>query len=64
MVYVSHQAGELRRIATTVVRLDGGRVIATWAVSSCSMQSKLDARGSRDAGSRSNVVSATTVIAL
>ena len=27
MVYVSHQAGELRRIATTVVRLDGGRVV-------------------------------------
>lgn len=29
MVYVSHQAGELRRIATTVVRLDGGRVTQT-----------------------------------
>jgi molybdate transport system ATP-binding protein len=29
MVYVSHQAPELRRIATTVVRLDGGRVAAT-----------------------------------
>jgi molybdate transport system ATP-binding protein len=28
MVYVSHHAGELRRIATTVVRLDGGRVRA------------------------------------
>jgi molybdate transport system ATP-binding protein len=28
MVYVSHQAGELRRIATTVVRLSGGRVQA------------------------------------
>jgi len=28
MVYVSHHAGELRRIATTVVRLDGGRVVA------------------------------------
>jgi molybdate transport system ATP-binding protein len=28
MVYVSHQAGELRRIATTVVRIDGGRVRA------------------------------------
>ncbi len=28
MVYVSHQAGELRRIATSVVRLDGGRVAA------------------------------------
>lgn len=29
MIYVSHQAGELRRIATTVVRLDGGRVMQT-----------------------------------
>lgn len=29
MVYVSHTAAELRRIATTVVRLDGGRVVAT-----------------------------------
>jgi molybdate transport system ATP-binding protein len=28
MVYVSHQAGELRRIATSVVRLDAGRVAA------------------------------------
>ena len=28
MVYVSHHAGELRRIATSVVRLDGGRVTA------------------------------------
>jgi molybdate transport system ATP-binding protein len=28
MVYVSHQAGELRRIATTVVRLDAGQVTA------------------------------------
>jgi molybdate transport system ATP-binding protein len=28
MVYVSHQAGELRRIATTVVRIAGGRVQA------------------------------------
>ncbi|MGH6769030.1 MAG: molybdenum ABC transporter ATP-binding protein [Xanthobacteraceae bacterium] len=28
MVYVSHQAGELRRVATTVVRMDGGRVQA------------------------------------
>ena len=28
MVYVSHHAGELRRIATTVVRLEGGRVRA------------------------------------
>ena len=26
MVYVSHHAGELRRIATTVVRLEAGRV--------------------------------------
>jgi molybdate transport system ATP-binding protein len=28
MVYVSHHAGELRRIATSVVRLDAGRVAA------------------------------------
>jgi molybdate transport system ATP-binding protein len=28
MVYVSHHAGELRRIATSVVRIDGGRVTA------------------------------------
>jgi molybdate transport system ATP-binding protein len=28
MVYVSHQAGELRRIATSVVRIEGGRVAA------------------------------------
>jgi molybdate transport system ATP-binding protein len=28
MVYVSHHAGELRRIATSVVRIDGGRVAA------------------------------------
>jgi len=28
MVYVSHQARELRRMATSVVRLDGGRVAA------------------------------------
>jgi molybdate transport system ATP-binding protein len=28
MVYVSHHAGELRRIATTVVRIDAGRVVA------------------------------------
>ena len=27
MIYVSHQAAELRRIATTVVRIDAGRVI-------------------------------------
>ena len=29
MVYVSHTAAELRRIATNVVRLEGGRVIAS-----------------------------------
>jgi molybdate transport system ATP-binding protein len=29
MVYVSHTAAEVRRIATTVVQLDGGRVVAT-----------------------------------
>jgi molybdate transport system ATP-binding protein len=29
MVYVSHTASEVRRIATHVVRLDGGRVIAS-----------------------------------
>lgn len=29
MVYVSHHAPELRRIATSVVLLDGGRVVAT-----------------------------------
>ncbi len=28
MVYVSHHAGELRRIATSVVWLEGGRVTA------------------------------------
>ena len=28
MVYVSHHAGELKRIATSVVLLDGGRVAA------------------------------------
>src|SRR5207249_5363563 len=28
MVYVSHHAGELRRIATSVVRLDAGRIAA------------------------------------
>jgi molybdate transport system ATP-binding protein len=33
MVYVSHSAGEVRRIATTVVRLDAGRVIATGGLS-------------------------------
>ena len=26
MIYVSHQPAELRRIATTVVRTEGGRV--------------------------------------
>jgi molybdate transport system ATP-binding protein len=29
MVYVSHQPGEIRRIATSVVRLDAGRVVAS-----------------------------------
>jgi len=29
MVYVSHQADEVREIATSVVRLDGGRIVAT-----------------------------------
>ena len=29
IVYVSHMAAEVRRIATTVVRLDGGRVVAS-----------------------------------
>jgi molybdate transport system ATP-binding protein len=29
IVYVSHTPAEVRRIATTVVRLDGGRVVAT-----------------------------------
>jgi molybdate transport system ATP-binding protein len=28
IVYVSHHAGEMRRIATTVVRIDAGRVVA------------------------------------
>jgi molybdate transport system ATP-binding protein len=28
MVYVSHQAAELRRIATSVVRLEDGRIVA------------------------------------
>ena len=28
MIYVSHQAAELRRIATSVVRLEAGRVEA------------------------------------
>ena len=42
MVYVSHQAGELRRIATTVVRLDGGRVMQTGGLELLD-QSDLDA---------------------
>ena len=29
MVYVSHDAGEVKRIATAVVRIDAGRVVAT-----------------------------------
>jgi molybdate transport system ATP-binding protein len=29
MIYVSHDAGEVKRIATRVVRLDGGQVVAT-----------------------------------
>jgi molybdate transport system ATP-binding protein len=29
MVYVSHTAAEVRRIATTVVRIDAGRVTAS-----------------------------------
>jgi molybdate transport system ATP-binding protein len=32
MVYVSHHAGELRRIASAVVRLDAGRVTAVGGV--------------------------------
>jgi molybdate transport system ATP-binding protein len=32
MVYVSHHAGELRRIATSVVLLDAGRVAATGGI--------------------------------
>jgi ABC-type molybdate transport system ATPase subunit len=28
MIYVSHNAAELRRIATSVVRLDAGQVVA------------------------------------
>ncbi len=42
MVYVSHQADELRRIATTVVRLDGGRVVQTGGLELLD-QSDLDA---------------------
>jgi len=29
MIYVSHQAGEITRLASQVVRIDGGRVLAT-----------------------------------
>ncbi len=32
MVYVSHNAAELRQIATNVVRLDSGRVVATGGI--------------------------------
>jgi molybdate transport system ATP-binding protein len=32
MIYVSHDAGELRQIATNVVRLDAGRVAATGGI--------------------------------
>jgi molybdate transport system ATP-binding protein len=32
MIYVSHDAGELRRIATNVVRLDAGHVAATGGI--------------------------------
>jgi molybdate transport system ATP-binding protein len=32
MVYVSHHAGELKRIATSVVLLDAGRVAATGGI--------------------------------
>ena len=32
MIYVSHDAAEVKRIATRVVRLDGGRVISTGGV--------------------------------
>jgi molybdate transport system ATP-binding protein len=32
MIYVSHDPAEVRQIATRVVRLDGGRVIATGGV--------------------------------
>jgi molybdate transport system ATP-binding protein len=32
IVYVSHSAPEVRRIATTVVRLDAGRVVATGGI--------------------------------
>ena len=32
MVYVSHHPAELRRLATTVVQLDGGQIVATGGV--------------------------------
>jgi molybdate transport system ATP-binding protein len=32
MIYVSHDAAEVRRIASRVVRLDGGRVTAKGGV--------------------------------
>ncbi|MCC6888643.1 MAG: molybdenum ABC transporter ATP-binding protein [Hyphomicrobiales bacterium] len=32
MIYVSHHPGELRRIATAVVRVDGGRVVRSGSV--------------------------------
>jgi molybdate transport system ATP-binding protein len=32
MIYVSHDAAEVRRIATRVVRLDGGKVVATGGI--------------------------------
>ena len=32
MIYVSHDAGEVRRIASRAVRLDGGRVVSTGCV--------------------------------
>ncbi len=32
MIYVSHTSAELRRIATTVVRLDAGRVVASGGI--------------------------------
>jgi molybdate transport system ATP-binding protein len=32
MVYVSHQPGEVRRVATSVVRLDAGRVVAAGGI--------------------------------
>jgi len=32
IVYVSHTAAEVRRLATTVVKLDDGKVIATGGV--------------------------------